>query len=90
MTKAASTASVSASELIGLGVVDIVSFVAQQRVGDTRTAERAAFERVEEHRFLRSGDLGDHAADGIDDSRAAPEADAVLEAGTVAVQTGRS
>src|SRR5580704_16681147 len=53
MTKAASTASGPASESIGLGVVDIVSFVTQEWVGDAGPA---------------------------------PEANAVLESGPVAVE----
>src|SRR5579862_7753386 len=68
MTKAASTASASASESIGLGVVDIVSFVAQERIGDSRATDRAALELVEEHGFLRAAELGDHAAHWVDDA----------------------
>ena len=47
MMKAASTASASASESIGLGVVDIVSFVTKERIRDSRAPERAAFEAVD-------------------------------------------
>src|ERR1017187_3113773 len=66
MTKGASTASVSASEAIGLGVVDIVSFVAQERIGHASAADRAALEAVEEHGFLGPVDFGDHGADRVD------------------------
>src|ERR1035438_9256385 len=89
MTKAASTASVPASESIGLGVVDIVSFVAKQWIGDARPAERAALEAVEEDGLLGSADLGDHAAGRVDHARTTPEADTVLEPGPVAVQDVR-
>src|SRR5579864_5188182 len=68
VTKAASTASASASESIGLGVVDIVSFVAQERIGDPCATDRAALELVEEHGFLRAVELGDHAAHRVDDA----------------------
>src|SRR5580700_1172001 len=70
MTKAASTASVPASESIGLGVIDIVSFVAQQWIGDARATDRAAFQGVEQHRLLRAVQLRDHAADRVDNARA--------------------
>src|ERR1019366_4893318 len=66
MTKAASTASVSASESIGLGVVDIVSFVAQERIGDASAADRAALEAVEEHGFLRPLHLGHNGPHRVD------------------------
>src|ERR1700730_3081448 len=66
MTKAASTASVPASESIGLGVVDIVSFIAQERIGDARPAHRAALEAVEQHGFLGSVHLGHHGAHRVD------------------------
>src|ERR1700733_9136931 len=86
MMKAASTASASASESIGLGVVDIVSFVTKERIRDSRAPERAAFEAVEENGFLRAMDLGNHAAGRVDHTRTAPEPDAILEPGSVAVQ----
>src|ERR1017187_649839 len=86
MTKGASTASVSASESIGLGVVDIVSFVAQERIGHASATDRTPLEAVQEHGFLGSADLGDHVPHGVDDPRPPPEADAVLESRPVAVQ----
>src|SRR5579863_2117162 len=68
MTKAASTASASASESVGLGVVDIVSFVAEQWVGDARATDRAALQRMEEHRFLGAMNFGDHGAHRVDNT----------------------
>src|SRR5580704_8705083 len=66
MTKPASTASASASDAIGLGVVDIVSLVAQERVGHARATDSGALEAVEEHGLLSAVDLGHHAAHRVD------------------------
>src|ERR1700693_565119 len=65
-TKPASIASVSAAESVGLCVVDIVSFVAEQRIRHPCPAERAALEGVEEHRFVSAWERADHRAVGAD------------------------
>src|ERR1700680_1042838 len=89
VTKAASTASAAASEAIGLGVVDIVSFVAQERIGDPRATDRAALEFLEEHGFLGAVELGEHATHRVDHACPAPESHAILEPGSVAVKDVR-
>src|SRR5580693_10317350 len=88
-TKPESIASASAAESIGLCVVDIVSFVAEQRIGDPCPAQRAALEGVEQHRVLRARHRADHGAERSDHARSAPEADAILEPGSVAVDDVR-
>src|ERR1700722_10095249 len=65
-TKPGSIASVSAAESVGLCVVDIVSFVAQQRVRNPRAAQRAPLERMEDEGFIRIGNRSDDGAVGVD------------------------
>src|ERR1700680_759289 len=84
-TKPASIARVSAAESVGLCVVDIVSFVAKQRIRHPRPPQLTPFQGVEQHGLSGARERAEHGAEGPDDARSAPEPHPVLEPGAVAV-----
>src|SRR6202049_5389689 len=84
-TKPASIARVSAAESVGLCVVDIVSFVAKQRIRHPRPPQLTPFQGVEQHGLSGARERAEHGAEGPDDARSAPRPHPALEPGAVAV-----
>src|SRR6266566_1341056 len=84
-TTAVSISSASTEDALGLGVVDIVTFISEQWVGDAGAAQRRLLEALIDDGLVGAGRFDDRCAIGTDDARAAPECDAVLVADTIAV-----
>src|ERR1035441_3523699 len=88
-TTSLSIESASTSETVCLGVVDVMSFIPEQGVGDASASHRCQVDAVEHEALVTAGRVVEKTAIGTDGTRPSPEADAVLEPHAVAVQQVR-
>src|SRR4030088_1847305 len=83
VTTPVSIAKTSAAETVGLIVVDVMTFVAEQRIGEPRATQRPQVDVLPDQLLVAATRISEDRAVGAEDPGASPESDTVLEADAV-------